>query len=187
MPSLKSGAFARNVRPAYAAGLTASPSARARSTSGRDVEAGGCPFPSVVTDGYLRWRSAGFEADAEKDMDEQIRRALARDRTIDITTSGRHSGQPQRIEIWFHNLDGAVYITGLPGKRDWYANLLANPDFTFHLKGDVVAKLSARATPITDSGERRNILTRILANLGRSVDLDAWLARSPLVAVTLTD
>jgi len=120
-------------------------------------------------------------------MDEQIRRALASGRTIDITTTGRTSGQPRRIEIWYHNLDGNIYITGTPGRRDWYANLLANPAFTFHLKGDVAADLPAHATPITDPNARRAILTPILDRIGRSGDVDAWMARSPLVAVTFDE
>ena len=28
------------------------------------------------------------------------------ERTIDITTLGRRSGIPRRIEVWFHHLDG---------------------------------------------------------------------------------
>jgi deazaflavin-dependent oxidoreductase (nitroreductase family) len=120
-------------------------------------------------------------------MDDRVREALARDRTIDITTTGRHSGAPRRKEIWFHNLDGAVYITGTPGKRDWYANLLATPDFTFHLKGEVVADLPARATPVIDSETRRAVFSRILHTLGRSDDIEAWMARSPLVAVSFDE
>src|SRR5947209_13299321 len=88
-------------------------------------------------------------------MDERIRRALAEGRTIDIPTTGRASGQPRRIEMWFHNLDGTVYITGLP----------------------------ARATPITDPAARRSVPTRIVEGVGRTADLDAWLAESPLVEV----
>ncbi len=115
-------------------------------------------------------------------MNEQVREALARDRVIDITTTGRKSGQPRRIETWFHNLDGRVYLTGTPGTRDWYANLVAHPDFTFHLKESATADLPARATPIVEPGARRAVLTRILANLDRSGDLEAWVAGSPLVA-----
>jgi hypothetical protein len=118
-------------------------------------------------------------------MDDAIRRALERDRTIDITTRGRQTGRPQRIEIWFHNVDGRLYITGLPGRRDWYANLQANPDFTFHLKGTATADLPARARLIVDAGERRAVLTPILARLGRDAQLDVWVAQSPLVEVEL--
>jgi len=120
-------------------------------------------------------------------MEERIRQALAQDRTIDITTVGRRSRQPRRLEIWFHNLDGEVYITGTPGKRDWYANMLARPAFTFHLKGSVIADLPARATPITDPAERRAIFTRVLARLGHARDLEEWLAGSPLVRVTFPE
>jgi deazaflavin-dependent oxidoreductase (nitroreductase family) len=117
-------------------------------------------------------------------MDDAIRTALERERTIDITTTGRRTDRPSRIEIWFHNLDGQVYITGSPGRRDWYANLLAHPEFTFHLKGEVTADLPARATPITDPPARRAVFERILARVGRPAsDLDAWVAGSPLVAV----
>nr|MBA2453217.1 nitroreductase family deazaflavin-dependent oxidoreductase [Chloroflexia bacterium] len=43
-------------------------------------------------------------------MNEQVRQALAKDRIIDITTTGRTSGRPSRVEMWFHNLDGEIYI-----------------------------------------------------------------------------
>ena len=116
------------------------------------------------------------------------------DRTVDITTLGARSNKPRRIEIWFHNVDGVVYITGLPGPRDWYANLLAHPRFTFHLKHGVRADLSAVATPVTDPGERARLFGAIIAGIDdlyirrgshrRVARTDRWLADSPLVRVT---
>lgn len=117
-------------------------------------------------------------------MDEQVRRALARDRTIDITTTGRQSGQPRRIETWAYPSNGEVYLTGSPGQRDWYANLLANPAFTLHLKRGVSADLPAHASPIQDPEVRRAILAPILADLNSTHDLDAWVAGSPLMVVS---
>lgn len=118
-------------------------------------------------------------------MDERMKRALERDRTVDITTTGRRTGQSRRTEIWFHNVDGHFYITGTPGRRDWYANLLTHPEFTFHLKQSVRADLPARATPILDQARRREILSAIHRKLGGYRDLDAWVEGSPLVAVEL--
>jgi deazaflavin-dependent oxidoreductase (nitroreductase family) len=118
-------------------------------------------------------------------MDQQVKEALERDRIIDITTTGRKTGQPRHKEIWFHNLDGRLFITGTPGRRDWYANMLANPDFTFHLKQSVRADLPARARPVLDQASRRDIIARINLHLGQSRDLDAWAAGSPLVEVEL--
>jgi deazaflavin-dependent oxidoreductase (nitroreductase family) len=120
-------------------------------------------------------------------MNEQIKRALAQDRTIDITTIGRQTGQPRRIEIWFHNVDGKLYITSFPGARSWYANMLAHPDFTFHLKETVRADLPATARPVRAEAERREILTRIIENLDEERDLEAWIKGSPLVEVVLKD
>lgn len=118
-------------------------------------------------------------------MHKQIEQALAQDLTIDITTTGRKSGLPRKIEIWFHNVEGRLYITGLPGKRDWYANLAANPDFTFHLKESVKADLPARARPITDEAERRETIAKIHKKLGGERDFEAWVKDSPLVEVEI--
>lgn len=116
-------------------------------------------------------------------MEPAVEHALMMDRLIDITTLGSKTGNPHRIEIAFHNFDGALYITGLPGKRDWYANMVAHPQFTFHLKQSVQADLAATATPITDEATRRAVLTKVVANWNRQNELEAFVQSSPLVEV----
>jgi deazaflavin-dependent oxidoreductase (nitroreductase family) len=118
-------------------------------------------------------------------MDAQIEYALKTDTLIDMTTVGRKTGQQTRIEIAFHNLDDTLYITGFPGKRDWYANLLVNPQFIFHLKQSVQTDIPARATPITDEATRRQVLARVVAKWNRESELEAFVSSSPLVAVQL--
>ena len=120
-------------------------------------------------------------------MEEAIRTALEHDLVIDITTTGCKTGRPHRKEIWFHNVDGQLYITGSPGRRDWYANLLAHPEFTFHLKRSARADLPARATPIRNSAKRREILQKIQQRLQRRVgmNVEEWVERSPLVQVDI--
>ena len=76
-------------------------------------------------------------------MRDDVRKALDAGKVIDITTLGRKTGQPRRKEIWFHNLDGEIFISGRPGTRSWYANLVAHPEFTFHLK-ESVSSISPR-------------------------------------------
>ncbi|MCP4422234.1 MAG: nitroreductase family deazaflavin-dependent oxidoreductase [Chloroflexi bacterium] len=122
-------------------------------------------------------------------MDEQIRLALARDDTIDITTIGCKSGQPRRIEIWFKQVNGRTYITGTPGTRNWVANLLANPHFTFHLKQSVSADLLARARFITDPDERRAILADpVMDWYHRQVNsIEDLVQGSPLIEVLFAD
>ncbi len=126
-------------------------------------------------------------------MHDSIRRALEADMTIDITTIGRRSGIPRRVEIWFHNLGDRIIITGSPGRRDWYANLLENPSIIFHLKESVTADLSGAAAPITDSDERRALLTDLVPRLekmsewARGFGFDEWMANGPLIEVTFDE
>jgi deazaflavin-dependent oxidoreductase (nitroreductase family) len=116
-------------------------------------------------------------------MDEGIQHAMARDRTIDITTLGRNTGQLRRTEIWFHTIDGQVYITGTPGRRDWYANVVAHPEFTFHLKHSTPGDLPARATPILDAARCCQLIAGIHRTLGGARNLEVWVAGSPVVGV----
>ena len=118
-------------------------------------------------------------------MDPEILTALETDETIDITTTGRKSGKPQRIEIWFRRIDGRTYITGTPGTRDWYANMLAEPRFIFHLKRSVRADLPATAAPVSDPAERRRIFSHpaMAWYRGRVESIEALVKGSPLVEV----
>jgi deazaflavin-dependent oxidoreductase (nitroreductase family) len=139
-------------------------------------------------------------------MRDEVRAALAidassaiEDRTIDITTTGRRSGQPRRIEIVFYRLGEDVYLSGIPAPttRDWLANLAANPQFTVHLKHAVVADLPATATIILDPAERRRVLAVFVEEFNRrrrEADdgwpegvLDEWVAQSPLAKVAFDD
>ncbi len=119
-------------------------------------------------------------------MDDKIRQALTRGRTIDITTTGRRSGEPRRIEIVFHNIDGRIYLSGMPSRRrrSWLANLEADPHFTFHLKGSARADLPATARVIIDEAERRAVLTDV-ARAWKRNDVETMVQYSPLVEVTI--
>jgi deazaflavin-dependent oxidoreductase (nitroreductase family) len=123
-------------------------------------------------------------------MDDRTRRALARGHTIDITTTGRKTGEPRRIEIVFHNIDGRLIITGSPRadhRRAWLLNLESDPNMTFHLKGAVTADLPATAREITDAAERRAIAEWVKANAWPNQDVDKMTAWAPMIEVTIDD
>ena len=116
------------------------------------------------------------------------------DRTIDITTTGRSSGRPRRIEIVFYRIGDSIYLSGIPAprRRDWLANLSTDPHFTFHLKHGVVADLPALATVITDEAERRRLLAPLVDQFNErrgddsewpQAELDEWVQGSPLARV----
>jgi deazaflavin-dependent oxidoreductase (nitroreductase family) len=118
--------------------------------------------------------------------DDAIRSALAQGHTIDITTTGRHTGEARRKEIVFHNIDGRIIISGTPRpkKRDWLYNLEADPHLTFHLKESMQADLPATARVITDEAERRTLLIQVARNWKRD-DVEEMVRYSPLIEVTI--
>ena len=120
-------------------------------------------------------------------MDPAVEAALSTDKVIDITTIGRKSGEARRIEIWFHFVEGHYFITGRPGPRSWFANLIANPEFTFHLKESAQADLPARARVISDPAERRYTFPPIVDDIGDNEDVDFWIAGAPLVEVEFVE
>ncbi len=125
-------------------------------------------------------------------MDETTNTSLHKGGGAAITTTGRKSGQPRRTEIYFHQFDGEFFIGGRPGfKRDWLANLLANPRFTLHLSGGT--DVAAEAQPVYDSEERRRLFLRMMTeNWGSEPDraaavVDKFVETSPLVSFTVVD
>ena len=119
---------------------------------------------------------------------QAIEAALERGGVIDITTLGRRTGTPRRIEIVFHNIDGRIYISGhpRPEKRDWLRNLEADPKLTFHLKGRTEADLPAIARVIDQEPERREIIPHI-ARAWKRTDVADMVRESPLIEVTFPD
>jgi deazaflavin-dependent oxidoreductase (nitroreductase family) len=120
-------------------------------------------------------------------LDDKVRDALSRPMTVvDITTTGRKSGQQRRIEIVLHNIGGRLYISGQPSRkrRGWLSNLDTNPKFTLHLKRGARADLPATAREITDEKERRQVLTEVARHWKRD-DVDVMVQYSPLIELTL--
>lgn len=121
-------------------------------------------------------------------MDDTIRAALAQGHVIDMTTIGRQTGQPRRIEIVFHNLDGRIVISGMPRPghtRAWIHNLSADPRIWLHFKGPrAFGDVEGTARIVTDPAERRTLLEGVARNWNRT-DVDVMVAHSPLIEVTL--
>jgi deazaflavin-dependent oxidoreductase (nitroreductase family) len=121
-------------------------------------------------------------------MDEAVRAALDHNQTIDITTTGRRTHQPRRIEIFLHNLDGRLVISGIPRPghtRAWIHNVAADPRVTLHLKGSLaVADVPATARVVTDPADRLALIRGVARNWRRT-DIETMVRHSPLIEVTV--
>ncbi len=121
-------------------------------------------------------------------MDDTVRTALDHSQLIDLTTTGRRTGNPRRIEIFMHNLGGRLVISGTPvaGRtRAWIHNVGAEPRVTIHLKSrGLSADVEGTARVIDDPAERRELLDGVARNWKRT-DVETMVADSPLIVVTV--
>ena len=127
---------------------------------------------------------------------ERIVEELLGERTVDIVTTGRRTGEPRTTEIWITPAFGRLFVAGSPGgtrdhvrraPRDWLANLVAHPDLTLRLKRGVEAELSARAERVDDPELRRRFFSLgSTAYYRDAVSLEAAIERSPMVELTFT-
>lgn len=111
-----------------------------------------------------------------------VAEALGHSQTIDITTTGRQTGHPRRIEIMLHSIDGRLLLSGHPGfPRGWIANLSADPHLTLHVRAPS-ADVPAQGRVVTDALEREQLMAPI-SRLWR-LPLRAMVESAPLVEVT---
>ena len=101
-----------------------------------------------------------------------------------LTTTGRLSGRPHRIEIWFAFADGIVYLlSGDRDRSDWVRNLIASPEVTLEIGGDV---REARARVVVSGTDEDALARRLLVNRyqpGYGEDLTEWGRTSLPVAI----
>ena len=120
-------------------------------------------------------------------MGDRVRSALFRSQIIDLTTTGRRTGQRRRIEIFLHEKDGILFISGMPRAdrtRDWIYNVAADPRVVVHLKQSLVADIPATAGVVTDPDERQPLIGAAAQRWGRT-DIPAMLQHSPLIVLKL--
>jgi len=122
-------------------------------------------------------------------VDEETRTALHGSQMIDLTTTGRRSGQSRKIEIFLHDEDGLLFISGVPRAdrtRDWIHNIAANPHVVVHLKQSLTADVPAIARVVMDPAERRPLMEAAARRWGRT-DVEEMVQHSPLIVLTVPD
>ncbi len=91
-----------------------------------------------------------------------------------LSTIGRRTGRPHRIEIWFAARGGRLYLlAGGRERADWVRNLQANPRVTIEL-GD---ETHVGVAHVLEAGAAEDQLARelLLAKYARAEDdLDDW-------------
>ncbi len=104
-----------------------------------------------------------------------------------LTTTGRRSGRPHQIEIWFGVIGRTLYlISGNGPTADWYLNLVAEPGVRVRIGAET---REGTARVVSDPAERRRVGDLMGAKYvwGGDPDIglthDAWCYDVPAVAV----
>lgn len=117
-------------------------------------------------------------------MEAELTAALRFPVTVDITTTGRRSGEPRRLEIWIVNIDGLIVIGGTPGRRDWFANLSADPKLIVHFKERSQVDVPAVAAEVRDAATRRRVYEHLSTRWYRDrTPVDELVALAPTVSL----
>lgn len=102
-----------------------------------------------------------------------------------VTTTGRRSGKPHTIEIWFAVHEGVVYLLSGGGEgSDWVKNLTAHPTVGLRLGDrDMLCRAHVVTDPEQDALARRLVYEKYAARY--SGDLEEWRRTSMPVAIDL--
>ena len=106
-----------------------------------------------------------------------------------LTTTGRVSGRPHTIEIWFALQDDTLYLLSGGGDRsDWVRNLISRPEVTVRVGRRDAPERPGRARVVDPATPEDELARRLVAGKyqpGYGGDLSGWRRSALPVAVDL--
>ena len=98
--------------------------------------------------------------------EEAFRRLLRERLELQLTDSGRRSGQERRRPVWFVVEGDVLHLLPVSGSdTNWYRNILAHPHVTLTVDGE---SFTATTRPITDPSLVTATVARFRARYGAS-------------------
>ena len=104
-----------------------------------------------------------------------------------LTTTGRRTGRPHRIEIWYATDGDTLYLLSGGGRSsDWVRNLIADPAVLVEVDGDVRA---AHGRVLEGGAEAEQARSLVFAKYAPRYDgdLTGWRQRALPIAIDLSD
>ena len=104
-----------------------------------------------------------------------------------LTTTGRVTGKPHEIEIWFGLVGNTCYLlSGGRDKSDWVKNLLKNPSVTVRI-GKQTFQATARIVKDEEEAmNARNLLANKYNERNANGTLSKWARTALLVALDIS-
>jgi len=98
-----------------------------------------------------------------------------------LTTTGRVTGKPHEIEIWFSIQNGTLYMLAGSDRSDWVKNLVRNPDVNVRIADGTFEGIAR----VVEDAEEDELARRLLVEKyeRRPGSLSNWRRRALPVAV----
>src|SRR5712672_4093877 len=95
---------------------------------------------------------------------DDLENRLSRSREINITVTGRKSGCPISIPVWFVLEGEKLYLLPVQGSdTQWYKNVLQNPTIRIDARG---VEAEFRASPIMESKAVKSVVEKFREKYG---------------------
>jgi deazaflavin-dependent oxidoreductase (nitroreductase family) len=97
-------------------------------------------------------------------LNNALKERLSKSSEITITVTGRKSGRPVSIPVWFVSDDDKLYLLPVKGSdTQWYKNVLKNPSLRIDAGG---AGGELKAVPITDAKPVASVVEKFRGKYG---------------------
>lgn len=121
---------------------------------------------------------------------EDIRTLLARlagEEYCYVTTTGRISGRPHKIEIWFGLSNSTIYLlSGGMDRSDWVKNMRANPSVRVQISEHTFSGTARFVLDAQEETQARHMLATKYQGWREGRKLSGWARTALPVAIALT-
>jgi len=102
-----------------------------------------------------------------------------------LTTIGRRTGAPHRIEIWYRRIGDVVwFLSGGRDTADWVQNVLADPNVTIEIGDETIS--GTAFVDDQDAHEARRALAARYQGWKEGQALSGWTTGSMAVGVRIS-
>jgi deazaflavin-dependent oxidoreductase (nitroreductase family) len=106
--------------------------------------------------------------------DPEFRQALGDARQLEITVTGRRSGNEISIPVWFVDEDDNLYLAPISGSdTNWFKNLVSAPTVGMAVHGTL---RTTEARPITDADAVTDVFDKFRAKYG-DADVERYYSK----------
>lgn len=101
-----------------------------------------------------------------------------------VTTTGRRTGTPHTIEIWFALDEGSFYLLAEGRERaDWIRNMRADPHVTVKVRDVTFPAVTRFVDDAAESDRARRLLAAKYQDWVEGAELSDWARTATLVAL----